>query len=38
MCSALFREIDADGSGELDEEEFGNLLACMGKKSLLLHF
>lgn len=27
---ALFREIDADGSGQLDEEEFGNLLTCMG--------
>lgn len=27
---ALFREIDADGSGELDENEFGNLLTCMG--------
>ncbi len=28
---ALFREIDADGSGQLDEEEFGNLVTCMGK-------
>ena len=27
---ALFREIDADGSGQLDESEFGNLLTCMG--------
>eukprot|EP01032_Pedospumella_encystans_P009853 gene9853-11567_t len=27
---ALFREIDADGSGQLDEEEFGNLVTCMG--------
>jgi Ca2+-binding EF-hand superfamily protein len=28
---ALFREIDEDGSGQLDEQEFGNLLTCMGK-------
>jgi Ca2+-binding EF-hand superfamily protein len=28
---ALFHDIDADGSGELDEEEFTMLLQSMGK-------
>ena len=27
----LFRRTDADGSGMLDEEEFGNLLNTLGK-------
>lgn len=31
LCNAaLFSEIDADGSGQLDEDEFGNLLTSMG--------
>ncbi len=33
---ALFREIDADGSGQLDEEEFGNLVTCMGKCAVVV--
>lgn len=36
VLTALFREIDADGSGQLDEEEFGNLLNCMGTLALLI--
>ena len=35
---ALFREIDADGSGQLDEEEFGNLVTCMGKCVVVVMF
>ena len=31
QAQALFHEIDEDGSGQLDEEEFGNLLTCMGE-------
>ena len=31
MAQALFHEIDEDGSGQLDEEEFGNLLARLGE-------
>lgn len=28
---ALFQEVDKDGSGELDEEEFGFLMETLGK-------
>ena len=31
-ATALFHEIDADGSGELDETEFGHLLESIGIK------